>query len=84
MKKNSKKRQHTINDKQNNKDIVNEFVDNFNSLLNNYVVERDSEPQIIPTETSNEIIMSVEDTKAAISLLKGNNSADLFLWLVNL
>ena len=51
MKENTK-RQYTINDKQNNKDIVNEFADNFNSLLNNPVIERDSEPHIIPTETS--------------------------------
>ena len=41
------------------------------------VIERDIEPHIIPADTSNEI-MSVEDTKAAISLLKGNKSADPF------
>ena len=44
MKKNSTKRQYTINDKQNNKDI--EFADNFKSLLNNPVIERDSEPAV--------------------------------------
>ena len=34
------------------KKIVNEFADNSNSLLNKPVIERDSEPHIIPTETS--------------------------------
>ena len=66
------KRQYTINDKQNNKDIVNELSDNFNSLLNNPIIERDSEPQITPTEISNEIIMYVQGTKASTSLLKEN------------
>ena len=46
MRENNTKRQYTINDKQNNKDIVNES-DNFTSLLNNLVIERDNEPQIM-------------------------------------
>ena len=42
MKENSTKRQYmiTINDMQNNKDIVNEFADNFKTLLNNPLIER--------------------------------------------
>ena len=68
MKENSTKRQYTMN----------EFADNFNSLPNNPVIEKDNESHIIPTEPSNEIIMSVEDTKAAIPLLKGNKSANPF------
>ena len=78
MKKSETKRQFTLNNKLDNQDITNEFADNFNTLLNTPLIERKSKAQVLHTETLTELIITTEEIKAAISLLKENKSADPF------
>ena len=79
MRKTGNKRLFEINGKNTAEDITNEFADNFNSLLNNPIIEREDNcsRQIPPADTApNELLLTTEDISEAISLLKENKAAD--------
>ncbi len=59
---------------------VNEFADNFNSLLNNPIIKRDEAEEVrsipLPNSSPNTIVIDDKDITEVISKLKENKSAD--------
>ena len=78
LRKSSTKRTSEVNGKQTSEGVVKEFADNFNSLLNNPVINRKpgNSREIPPASPQTNIIITVEDVKDSISKLKENKSAD--------
>ena len=78
IRKPSNKRQFEVNGKSTNKEITEEFADNFNSLLNHPVIECETITRPIPSpETSpNRIHLSKEEIKKCILQLKENKAED--------
>ena len=72
------KRLFEVNGKKTSADIAKEFGDNFNSLLNNPVIKRNTDDgRIVPEPDGQEIaVLTVEDIASAIDKLKENKAAD--------
>ena len=80
LRKSDSKRLFEVNGKQTSKDIANEFADNFNSLLNNPIIDRGTEDEVgsipLPNASPNTIVLDDKDITEVISKLKVNKSAD--------
>ena len=78
LKESSLKRPFTINNKQSNEDIVNEFGDHFNTLLNNPKGSATCKNRPLPDSTDEVFIVTTEDVDRGIEKLKTNKSKDPF------
>ena len=79
LRKSDNKRLFEINGKRTPENIAHEFADNFNTLFNNPIINRDSanERTLPEADTEpNQLVLSVEDIDNAILKLKENKSAD--------
>ena len=65
LRKSDTKRLFEVNGKQTSKDIVNEFADNFNSLLNNPTIKNDAAEEVrsipLPNSSPNTIVIDDKD-----------------------
>lgn len=78
LKKTNIKRSLSINNKQSNEDISNEFADHFNTLLNCLRMKKEGTPKALPNVSAEVFQISTEDVKEAIALLKCSKSPDPF------
>ena len=78
LKESSLKRPFTINNKQSSEDIVNEFGDHFNTLLNNPKGSATCEDRPLPQSTEEVFIVTTEDVDHGIKMLKVDKAKDPF------
>ena len=78
LKNSSTKRSFSINNKQSNDDITNEFADHFNTLLNCPRIEKTGKARDHPNIPTEHFQIYMVDVKEAISSLKINKSPDPF------